>query len=98
MAKKIFWIIAAVAIIALAAWLAMRFWSVEESVSPTPEASINAGLANPASVNCVAKGGQLETRTDATGGQYGVCLFSDGSECEEWKFFRGECQIGENKK
>lgn len=57
-------------------------------------ASPTVGLANPASVNCVNKGGQSEIRTDATGGQYGVCKFSDGSECEEWKFFRGECAAG----
>jgi heat shock protein HslJ len=33
-------------------------------------------------------------RTDADGGQYGVCIFADGSECEEWAFFRDECQPG----
>ena len=50
------------------------------------------GMANPASVNCEQKGGALEIRTDPTGGQVGYCKFSDGSECEEWKFFRGECR------
>ncbi len=54
----------------------------------------SVGLANPASTNCVNKGGTLEIRTDETGGQYGVCKFANGSECEEWKFFRGECQAG----
>lgn len=53
-----------------------------------------AGLANPASVNCLNKGGAEETRVDSAGGQYGVCKFSDGSECDSWKFFRGECEIG----
>lgn len=48
-------------------------------------------MANPASVNCEAKGGKLEIRTNAEGGQYGECLFSDGSSCEERAFFRGEC-------
>lgn len=50
------------------------------------------GLANPASVYCEEQGGTLEIRTDADGGQYGVCIFADGSECEEWAYFRGECQ------
>jgi putative hemolysin len=54
-----------------------------------------AGLANPASVYCGEQGGTIETRTDATGGQYGVCVFDDGSECDEWAFFRGECQPGD---
>lgn len=62
---------------------------------PTPEAPTEqAGLANPASVYCEEKGGKLEIRTDENGGQYGVCIFEDGSECEEWAYFRGECQPG----
>jgi putative hemolysin len=52
------------------------------------------GLANPASVNCAEKGGSLDIRSN-TGGQYGVCVFKDGSECEEWAFFRGQCQPGD---
>jgi putative hemolysin len=55
--------------------------------------SPQAGLANPASVNCVEKGGTEETRTDSSGGQYGVCKFTDGSECDSWEFFRGECPV-----
>jgi len=53
-------------------------------------------LPNPASVYCEEQGGTLEIRTDADGNQYGVCLFADGSECDEWAFFRGECQPGES--
>ena len=55
-------------------------------------------IANPASVYCIENGEKLEIRQDATGGQYGVCIFSDDSECEEWKFYRGECNPGENFK
>lgn len=54
-----------------------------------------AGLPNPASVYCEEQGFTLEIRTDADGGQYGVCVFPDGDECEEWAFFRGECEPGE---
>ena len=32
--------------------------------------------------------------TDAQGGQSGMCVFPDGSQCDEWAFFRGECQPG----
>ena len=53
-----------------------------------------AGMPNPASAYCEEQGGTLQIRTDATGGQYGVCVFGDGSECEEWAFFRGECSPG----
>ena len=54
-------------------------------------AETEIGMANPASVYCEEQGGWLEIRTADDGGQYGVCIFSDGSECEEWAFFRGEC-------
>jgi uncharacterized protein len=52
----------------------------------------NTGIANPASVNCVQKGGKLEIRTVADGGQVGYCIFPDDSTCEEWQYFRGQCQ------
>jgi putative hemolysin len=46
------------------------------------------GLANPAATNCARQGGRSEIRKDASGGQYGVCLFVDGRVCEEWALFR----------
>jgi len=51
-------------------------------------------MANPASEYCVGVGGTLEIRTQEDGGQYGVCIFSDGSECEEWALYNGDCQKG----
>jgi len=52
-----------------------------------------ADMANPASVNCVDQGGKLDIRDEA-GGQVGYCIFPDGSECEEWAYFKGECAPG----
>jgi eight-cysteine-cluster-containing protein len=52
--------------------------------------NLNVGIANPASVYCEEQGYDLEMRTDENG-SYGVCIFPDGSECEEWSFFRREC-------
>ncbi len=65
---------------------------------PTPipvPAPPKAGLANPASVNCADKGGQLKIEKDAQGGEFGICVFPDGSQCEEWAFMRGECKPGQ---
>jgi len=59
-------------------------------VAPAPTAT-PAGIANPASTYCVEQGGASELRTAEDGSQSGVCSFPDGSECEEWAFFRGEC-------
>lgn len=58
--------------------------------NPTSE----AGLPNPASVYCEQNGGKLEFRQDASGGVAGICIFPDGSECDEWAYFRKECQPG----
>lgn len=49
------------------------------------------GLPNPASVFCEDQGYKLEIRTSEDGSQFGVCIFPNNQECEEWKFFRKEC-------
>jgi putative hemolysin len=50
-------------------------------------------MANPASVFCEEQGYSLEMREEA-GGTAGYCTFPDGTECEEWAFFREECGPG----
>ena len=52
----------------------------------------NIKIANPASVYCGQNDGTSEIRTASDGSQTGYCKFSDGSECEEWAFMRGECK------
>jgi hypothetical protein len=52
------------------------------------------GLANPASQFCEDQGFTLEMREDENG-TYGVCIFPDGSECEEWAYYNGDCQQGD---
>ncbi len=52
------------------------------------------GLANPASQNCIDKGGKLQIAKRGDGGQYGICVFSDDYQCEEWALFRGKCPLG----
>ncbi|MFN2242683.1 MAG: DUF333 domain-containing protein [Anaerolineae bacterium] len=51
------------------------------------------GLPNPASAHCEDQGYTVELRTGENG-TIGYCLFPDGTECEEWAFFRGECAPG----
>jgi len=52
----------------------------------------NTRLANPAAVFCDKQGGSSKIMTKPDGSQYGICAFADGSQCEEWAYFRGECQ------
>ena len=51
-------------------------------------------LANPASKNCVDKGGTLAIEQDPSGGQFGVCSFPENHQCEEWAMLRGHCPVG----
>lgn len=52
----------------------------------------STGVANPASVHCTEQGHALEMR-EGDEGTYGVCISEDGTECEEWELFRGECEL-----
>jgi len=59
---------------------------------PADKTANNGGqIANPASKNCIEKGGKLDIRSDSSGGQFGVCVFPSGKECEEWALMRGQC-------
>ena len=50
----------------------------------------SAQLANPASVYCIEQEGTLSLETEEAG-QYGICNLPNGTKCEEWAYFRGEC-------
>ncbi len=63
---------------------------VVTTAAPVENAS---GLANPASVYCGQVGGKLDIKKDAQGNEYGMCSFPNGSSCEEWALFRGECKL-----
>ena len=54
----------------------------------------NTQLPNPAATFCEEQGGTGEIVTAADGSQSGVCHFPDGSVCDEWAFFRGDCAPG----
>jgi len=58
-----------------------------------PTDNPQTGIPNPASVNCTENGNTLEIRTADDGSQFGMCISPDGSTCEEWAYFRGECTL-----
>jgi hypothetical protein len=51
-------------------------------------------IPNPALLNCINKGGTLLIQKSGNGGEYGICIFEDNRQCEEWALFRGECPVG----
>ncbi len=51
----------------------------------------NKGMPNPSVVYCEFLGYKYETRKAKDGSEFGVCKFPDGTECDAFAFFRGEC-------
>jgi dipeptidase D len=70
------------------------FYRGECAPASEGEAASAAQLPNPASENCVTQGGTLSIETREDGGQYGICLFEDNRQCEEWALLRGDCPVG----
>jgi len=90
--KRIFTFI--IILMALTACTAPQTQAVPEPVATDMP---QAGVPNPASVYCTQKGNKLEIRTAADGSQSGICVFPDGSTCDEWAYFRGECGLATQK-
>ena len=70
--------------------------STNDNKATTDDSSV--AIANPASENCVAVGGDIVlTDVEIDGekfGQYGVCEFEDNMQCEEWALMNGDCPEG----
>jgi len=62
-----------------------------QTPEPTATDMLQVNMPNPASVYCKQNGNRLEIQTASDGSQNGICVFPDGSTCEEWAYFRGEC-------
>ncbi|MDO9088468.1 MAG: DUF333 domain-containing protein [Anaerolineaceae bacterium] len=80
-------------IIILIALTGCTTFQTQESQSAGTELPPN--MPNPASVYCEENGNKLEIHTAEDGSQYGICVFPDGSVCDEWAYFRGECSPSE---
>lgn len=75
----------------------VAYFAYSYGMGKTADKSELTGIANPASVYCVEQGGTVKIVKDKAGNETGVCLFTDGSQCEEWSFYRKECQKGQSK-
>jgi putative hemolysin len=77
---------------ALTACTALRARTPEPAGTGTPQAN----MPNPASIYCEQKGNKNKIVTAADGSQSGICVFPDGSICDEWAYYRGECASASN--
>lgn len=82
MKKTTLWIVALLAVATLA--------GCNLNKTPVENPDENAEIANPASVYCEENGGTLTLEEWAW-----LCMFEDGSYCEEWAYYNGECQPGD---
>jgi putative hemolysin len=77
----------AIILMALTACTSFRVQTPQPGATAMPLTN----MPNPASVYCEQNGNTLEIHTAEDGSQSGVCVFLDGSTCDEWAYFRGEC-------
>jgi putative hemolysin len=72
----------------------------QTQAAPEPAATdmSQVGMPNPASVYCTQNCNKSEIHTAADGSQNGICIFPDGSTCDEWAYYRGECGPAAQKK
>lgn len=66
-----------------------------DNIGQNAEPEEKPELANPAAVYCIEKGNKYEIRENPDRSQDGYCILPDGTECDEWSYFRGECPISE---
>src|SRR5512134_3321043 len=70
--------------------------AVPQARTPEPVATGESqeNMPNPAAAYCEQNGYEYDIHTADDGSQSGVCGFPDGSTCDEWAYFRGECSPG----
>lgn len=82
-----------IVLMVLTACTALKAQTPEPTATDMPQVN----MPNPASVYCTQNGNKLEIHTAVDGSQSGVCVFSDGSTCDEWAYYRGECGLTAQK-
>ena len=56
----------------------------------------DAKIGNLASTFCKDQGGLNKIVVNKDGSESGLCVFEDGSSCDEWAFYRNECTKGDS--
>jgi putative hemolysin len=83
--KRIF--IITIILMAITACTGLQLETAESTAMIIPPLN----MPNPASVYCEKNDYTLEIRTAPDGSQSGVCVFPDGSTCDEWAYYWEEC-------
>jgi len=68
--------------------------SASQQEPPEGLTKVPVERGNPASKNCRNMGGTTMIAKRPDGGEYGVCVFVNGGQCEEWAMLLGFCPQG----
>src|SRR5574341_425551 len=68
--------------------------STPRAAAPSPSQTPPSVQTDPAAEYCARHGGQLEWKQRATGDIIGMCVFPDGSKCEQWAYALHACKPG----
>lgn len=69
-------------------------WALLRAECPVGGVGV-AGFATPAGRYCAITGGSYAASPGSSGDQeQGSCAFPDGSQCDAWAYFNGQCQPG----
>ncbi|MDD1653758.1 MAG: DUF333 domain-containing protein [Methanomicrobiales archaeon] len=66
-------------------------WAYFRKECPAATPTTGTGMANPSAVYCEEQNLTYEIRTNPDGSQSGVCILADGTECDGWEYYRGDC-------
>ncbi len=66
--------------------------AAKQSCAPLRERYTAVERGNPAVEFCLSQGGVVQIRYEADDTPYGVCIFEDGFECEQWDFLNQVCE------
>ena len=84
------WFLPGLSVFVILLVLVLAAGCTQQTATPPVTTPQQPGMPNPASVFCGKAGGNTEIKKDASGGEYGMCTFANGTTCEEWALFRGE--------
>jgi len=63
----------------------------DKMLEKTETGGSQVNMPNPAAAFCEQNNYKYEIRTADDGSQSGICIFPDGSTCDDWAYYRGEC-------
>ncbi len=71
---------------------AAYFNQQRRSCAPLQERYTTIERGNPAVEFCLSQGGVVQVRYEEDDTPYGICIFEDGFECEQWDFLNQTCR------